>query len=925
MPPKKSIADFFKPFAELRRNRDLDATVYDNITVASSHNRVEKAERTAPDRVASGQPKRRTPNLSADLSPAGIESTQGPKSKDSVVRTRSNETSAPSNTSRFSTPTSQKPGQIKRRLRDTTSSTREFKDASPNMHAAVRMEDTPADTAPTSELTEFTSGDVTPQDEINQAHDDFGEPERIREDQNQKSRLNVSFTSTLSSLGSRSSSPDLPDIDALPARPTKPAAAGTANRDSGGTNLSFNSLSGLSQTSSRRIVQDGVPVVTNSSDAGSEEEELQDEDDTSLDDIDDLIKRAKKRRKIALSTEPQTPALDVAQGAGPRRELRSTRQKSRPARPSRVASPPNKAYKFSLAALAKQMKKDELAEARIKDLEGAMEKVGATAESPQSSADDADVDLNEDIVKTLDDGDEDMDVADRLTHAMKRTDALIAEIRFHCFQQREEEDRHRKEFPVHSLPDTEYMRSPRDPKTRDVFLTSGFPASMARSSPLPTEVLQWMVDELPYETDELRLASYAVILRPHVCDQVPFSSIVTHDVLAKFGLRQDVLDSSNQVCDKGLPMRPARPARDVPPGLKTFFKLLATEDRCVQLIPLVDASANRRNSIPYSSTSSLLHHLMLMLIDENIQHDTDTRQALQEAIMSTLAPLRPLTRGDVYKIIRDMCDTIIPALPHPVLFHRLLTSLPSVDSHTPLLKRHLALAFTLDSLNHLPISDPTLSDSTLTARVTAQLRTSPYYAMTEATDFAALGARFAILDVAIGAGFSDFSWRKPHRSPHRSATTATATTITDIVASPAPKFENMRPGVRKAPPVEEAEAQFNTAIDTLVSQLRLVASRIKDAGAAHMRRTECKGVIERLCARLEFCVRTRVKRRKDVFGGGALGGAGVLGMKGFMDGFVRREGRGKGEVDGEGEAVGGAEADMAVLNGGFSRVTRLTW
>lgn len=59
---------------------------------------------------------------------------------------------------------------------------------------------------------------------------------------------------------------------------------------------------------------------------------------------------------------------------------------------------------------------------------------------------------------------------------------------------------------------------------------------------------------------------------------------------------------------------------------------------------------------------------------------------------------------------------------------------------------------------------------------------------------------------------------------------------------------------------------FNAAIDATLNALKATAGHIRDAGAAHMHRTECKSAIDRVMVRLEFGLRTRPRPRRLVFG-----------------------------------------------------------
>lgn len=217
-----------------------------------------------------------------------------------------------------------------------------------------------------------------------------------------------------------------------------------------------------------------------------------------------------------------------------------------------------------------------------------------------------------------------------------------------------------------------------------------------------------------------------------------------------------------------------------------------------------------------------------------------------------------------------MGKRLLSNLDHAVLMNRLLCSLPSDDKRIYVFKRRLALAFSLGSDDFL---QDDLTATSLTGHITRHLRRSELFVFNDDTDFVATGALSKILDVALGAGFSDFAFIPS--SPHVPVDSSTA-------ADSAPKgvFGSRLSFNRRPPPTPE-ESAFNASIDALVSQLRVIIARIKDAGAVHLARAECKGVLERLAYRLEGAVRTRPKPKKDVFA--------VHERNALMDRFVQKK------------------------------------
>jgi hypothetical protein len=159
-------------------------------------------------------------------------------------------------------------------------------------------------------------------------------------------------------------------------------------------------------------------------------------------------------------------------------------------------------------------------------------------------------------------------------------------------------------------------------------------------------------------------------------------------------------------------------------------------------------------------------------------------------------------------------------------------------------KRRLGLASFLKSNTHLTDD---LDDLATLKSLTTYLRENKTFKIRDNTDFHKLGARFDTLDLAIGVGLSRFEFCSEE------TTTKTNNSVkTDTAKS-------------KVPPSED-ENNLNSAIDEVVAELRSIAFNIRDSGATHMRRTECKTAIEKLSYRLEFAARTRPKRKKGIFG-----------------------------------------------------------
>jgi hypothetical protein len=171
---------------------------------------------------------------------------------------------------------------------------------------------------------------------------------------------------------------------------------------------------------------------------------------------------------------------------------------------------------------------------------------------------------------------------------------------------------------------------------------------------------------------------------------------------------------------------------------------------------------------------------------------------------------------------------------NPILVHRLIFFLPSSTMASHGFKRRLGLASFMKSNAYLTND---LDDISTMKSLIRYLHENKSFKIRDDTDFYKLGARFGTLDVAMGAGLSGFEFCTSDRT--------------------------IQSEDRQA---REGEGDFNSALDDVVKELRSVAFNIRDSGAAHIRRTECKTAIEKLSYRLEFAARTRPKAKQGLFG-----------------------------------------------------------
>ncbi|KAL1311223.1 hypothetical protein AAFC00_001414 [Neodothiora populina] len=633
--------------------------------------------------------------------------------------------------------------------------------------------------------------------------------------------------SPLSSRSSTNASPSPepllePEIVVAPCEPTRAKLP-----DVNASFLSTSSLSAppiSSQSSSRRIVHGGQLAVTNS------DSDSMDQDDDSLDELEELI----KRKRVKMTNEP---SVNRHETSAETRELRSSRKPRVQSSMRKSRSPPRKKYKFDLASLAKQSRAEaawgqhQKQFAYLEDMEEENK-----VESLAPSANDAGL---VGVTEQLDREDRDAQEKDDLLRAMKRMDTLQADVKYYFFTAGDVRPA-RPEFPVEQM-DRHKTWGPilRKQKSRDQAFVTGFISDMARVLPLPEGILQWISRDLLNESDTSMALAYVASLHAHY--RVAPVSLET--------LREGLLEiAGRQNSASGLEVHAPAPLDNE----RKPDPLIYTAARNSSLL-----FGSLAEHLPLSEKRSWLHSSMLMLLDCRVQEDTTTRTQVQAAIKALI------DAGDAERF-DDTATSVgvntLKSIKNPILMHRLLCSLPSTSTRMHSFKRRLGLAYTLKSEDHLQGG---LDQVSTTWNVIAHLKKSTRFRIREDTDFAALGARIGILDIAVGAGFSDFRFLPERRTPEAKQDESTSTDLT--------KMQRNRSRQIQSTPIETA---FNEAIDGLVGELRVLMSHIRDAGAAHMQRTECKSMLEKLSYRLEYAARTRRKPKKSIFGGGGSGGSG---------------------------------------------------
>ncbi|KAK0248409.1 hypothetical protein B0A54_17349 [Friedmanniomyces endolithicus] len=736
---------------------------------------------------------------------------------------------------------------------------------------------------------------------------------------------------------------------------------------------SFNSTSTLSsvpmssQSSSKRIVRNGLQAVTNSDSASA------DDSDDDLADIETFI----PRKKLKITPSPpehhkrKVPLQDTVKSTRQSARLSDHSSRSRSHTPYLPPSPPRTEYKHSLLKMVKANQKQEKQKRRVAEIESQV----ADAERSRKEREvleEAELDPQAMAAEIAENSEDE----ERLGTAIERTEALQEEVTYNFFLEKPARAT-KQSFPVEGFGQEPFAAIMKDDQAREQACLTGFMADIAAEGLLPHAAIVWFVRQMVYEPREVLCEAYVEIVRLATTDHdalrdachpslrvlyttvgqgVPDRSTNTQKLprldegtLLASSLQQpkDVLTCA---CNQG----EAGGCTVACGSCKTqhancyyqqydgqdLSKILSNESVGVNPRTL-DGHAARKHSSPgladqspnkgagtkLSTIAPGLQHVVRAMqymiagtsvqsigqavvdlayanIDDHVRKDIDIQLTIQDSIEGLLEDLEPIKLDSIYDFVKNR---LFPPSQRPnILLCRLVASLPASSINAHYLRRRLALYCVTESSSNTPLTSPTWF-RTLTKR----LRTAPEYTISNSTNYALLHVLISVLDLALDAGFSDFCFLNPTTTPPiLPSPTETARTAHPLFA-----FYNTSAASTKIP---EEERAFNSHVDALVAQLKFMASRVRNSGAAHMTRMEAKEALERVVVRAEWGVRTRGKGRREVFGGGGSEGEEVGGRgKGvrFSEGLVEKipvEGVREAEAVGvEAEAQAGEGTDVS--------------
>jgi hypothetical protein len=245
-----------------------------------------------------------------------------------------------------------------------------------------------------------------------------------------------------------------------------------------------------------------------------------DADSDPLDDIDELIRR--KRLKM---TPPATSSETPQRPSNPARELRSATRRDRTSTTrSKLAQPPRKKYKFSMASLVASHNKDARSIQKIQEYEEEYrQEMDLTARYEQELRQASDMNAEEFAARLqADDGDD--ETRERVVRAIERNDILEKKVQYPFFRLADPRAHLSKPFPTATLTSEDWTGLLQEQGVREELFRCGFVADMARISALPDELVQWMLSELLQDL-EGSLASAYVSALEHSFSNTPFTTV----------------------------------------------------------------------------------------------------------------------------------------------------------------------------------------------------------------------------------------------------------------------------------------------------------------------------------------------------------------------------------------------------------------
>lgn len=609
-----------------------------------------------------------------------------------------------------------------------------------------------------------------------------------------------------------------------------------------------------SQSSSRRIVKNGVQAVTNSDSASMSSSSSDDE----LVDLDSFAPRKKRRLT--------PPAVDANNGLHATKPTRSSARVSgehakkraeeswRPRSPLRTAK-----YKHSLFSMVKQSAREAASEANIAQAEAEMLEQ-ERLERQRGNALENTIETKSMAKEFAQDSDEE----ERMLMAMERTEVLKGEETFHFFLN-ETQNWTDTVFPTSGL-EKYGLDFLRDESKRQHACTSGFLALVASQQGLPEPLVIWMHNKIFSETSEQLCESYVAILDALVRGQHHVPDLA-------FSLSEQYPGQTLRDAEESMTIEDGS---FVPRSLKYTLKTMAVLAPHTSLVDQACALAE----------------LILLNNDENVRGNMDIQSSIEHSMHAILAS--NASDESLQAVYRETTrQTLHASSISRHLLSRAIVSIPATTSALQQLRRKLSLHILLDASidEDIDVTSPSTG-----VRLLLRMKRHDSFSITETTNYTLLHSLIDLVDIAIDVGFSDLSFLNQNDQTSDQNGLRAKSVFGHAITAQSP-----------------AEKSFNAQIDDIVSHLRSMCSKIRDAGTSHLKRTEAKSALERLIVRLDYAVRTKPRPRKGVFD---RAGAGA----GAMDGFLRHV-----SEDSDPRANSEESASGKIFQGAPGKQHKVTW
>jgi len=655
-----------------------------------------------------------------------------------------------------------------------------------------------------------------------------------------------------------------------PAHPTTatfPVAATSTQQQQHQQQLSASFSSTATTSSSRRIRKNGIQGVTNSdSDSGASSS------DDELAEASTFVPRKRLKLTPEHPVAPVLPsgkdrenAIEIASGGerdGRRRSSRRAvegRSKAGGDRlPSSLAETKKKPkLKHSLAALVRQQQREEQSETRLRTLQADFE-AEQLRRATERSGDAAAVGLPS-LGTTASDGED----GERMKLAIQRTEAGEGEEMFFYFRGLRDgvRDEALSVLPKAGL--SASLARLADESWRTQAFLSGFIRDIAMRKRLPRTLRRWIVMQLALETRQDICEAYLAVLE--ACS-------IGAEIENAPGSLASRRDMEEEVWNLGDFYGLATPSAQAFVRAPTERTLLGQEtipdptSRLRYILPLIQHS-----TILGDKLITTLHELIFAKLDARISVSASLKGLIDDTIETLLHPrgasaIEGATLAAIreQELQRDLQETILfSALGESIqgtnlslqLRSRAVAAIPVFSERSHKMRRFLALELLIhrngsedkkppkDESNPylrpppaLPLHRYDNSKALLQA-----LHHSPMFIINDETDFITLNHAVSILDIALDSGF---------HSPH-------VLNELEIVQ----KQDDSQAW-------HDSETLQNGLVDAFITRIASIAAQIKDAGTTHLSRTLAKSALERLSKRLEYCVRSKPRKR---IGRGFLG------------------------------------------------------